>query len=59
MNERSAYESGLPAVYLLKGTLLVFAVLVGVQALSIALRSVIVLFGRAPAPRPQGLPEEV
>jgi TRAP-type mannitol/chloroaromatic compound transport system permease small subunit len=43
MNERSAYESGLPATYLLKGTMLVFVVLVGLQGLAIIARSLVVL----------------
>ena len=59
MNERSAYESGLSGVYLLKGTILFFAFLVGVQALAIILRSVLVLRGGAPPSRPAGLPEEI
>ena len=52
MNERSAYESGLPAVYLLKGTILFFALLVGLQALAIALRSMVTLFGHRPLASP-------
>ncbi|MBM3951258.1 MAG: TRAP transporter small permease subunit [Rhodospirillales bacterium] len=57
MNERSAYESGLSGVYLLKGTILIFAFLVGVQALAIMLRSVLTLLDRAPAAKPAGSPE--
>lgn len=59
MNERSAYESGLSGVYLLKGTILFFAFLVGVQALSILLRSVLVLLDRPPPPRPAGVSEKI
>jgi TRAP-type mannitol/chloroaromatic compound transport system permease small subunit len=51
MAERSAYEGGLPALYLLKGTLLVFAALVAIQGIAVALRAVLVLSGRLP-PRP-------
>lgn len=58
MNERSAYESGLPGVYLLKGTILIFAILVGVQALAIALRAAITLLDGAP-PRPAASPGKV
>ena len=43
MNERSAYESGLPATYLLKGTLLAFAGLVGLQGIAMACRCMVVL----------------
>jgi TRAP-type mannitol/chloroaromatic compound transport system permease small subunit len=49
MSERSAYESGLPAIYLLKGTLVVFAVLVGLQGIAIVLRSALTLLGYAPS----------
>ena len=45
MGERSAYESGLPGVYLLKGTMLVFVVLVGLQGIAIACRSILTLLG--------------
>lgn len=43
MAERSAYEGGLPALYVLKGTLMVFAVLVALQGLAVALRATIIL----------------
>ena len=59
MNERSAYESGLPAIYLLKGTILIFALLMGLQALAIALRCIVTLIGGAPRPTATGLPEEI
>jgi TRAP-type mannitol/chloroaromatic compound transport system permease small subunit len=58
ISERSAYESGLPAVYLLKGTILIFTLLMGLQAISIVLRSLITLRGGAP-PQPTALPEEI
>ena len=49
MSERSAYESGMPAVYLLKGTILFFALLVGLQGLAIALRCVVTLVSPGPS----------
>jgi TRAP-type mannitol/chloroaromatic compound transport system permease small subunit len=55
MKERSAYDSGLPAMYVLKGTLLVFVALVALQGVSIVLRSVLTLLGhgsRAPSAAP-------
>ena len=58
MNERSAYESGMPAVYLLKGTILFFALLVSLQGLAIVLRCVVTLVDRAPPSRPAGPVEE-
>jgi TRAP-type mannitol/chloroaromatic compound transport system permease small subunit len=51
MGERSAYESGLPATYVLKGTMLAFVVLVGLQGLAIVARCLVVLLstgGREP-----------
>jgi len=45
MDERSAYESGLPAVYLLKGTFLVFVALVALQGIAIICRCVLTLLG--------------
>jgi TRAP-type mannitol/chloroaromatic compound transport system permease small subunit len=50
MGERSAYEGGLPATYVLKGTLMAFVLLVGLQALAIALRALLVLLQRRPVP---------
>lgn len=47
MGERSAYESGLPATWLLKATILVFVALVALQALAIVLRSLLTLLGPA------------
>lgn len=43
MGERSAYETGLGGLYLLKGTLLVFVLLVGLQGIAIVLRSLLTL----------------
>ena len=43
--ERSSEVGGLPALYLLKGVILVFAVLFGLQLLSLALRSLLILLG--------------
>jgi TRAP-type mannitol/chloroaromatic compound transport system permease small subunit len=45
MDERSAYESGLPAIYLLKGTLLIFVALVALQGCAILCRCVLALAG--------------
>ena len=45
MHEHSQYEEGLPAVWALKGTLLVFVVLLGLQGLAQVLRSLAVLRG--------------
>ena len=59
MSERSAYESGLPAVYLLKGTILIFALLMGLQGLGIALRCIVTLRGGAARPVPAAPPEEM
>jgi TRAP-type mannitol/chloroaromatic compound transport system permease small subunit len=41
--ERSAETSGIPAVYLLKSLILVFAVLVALQGISMAIRAALVL----------------
>ena len=49
MAERSAYEGGLPALYALKGTLMLFAVLVAMQGVAVALRAILVLRGATPA----------
>ncbi|MGD9668921.1 MAG: TRAP transporter small permease subunit [Hyphomicrobiaceae bacterium] len=43
MGERSAYETGLGGLYILKASLLVFVLLVGLQGLAIALRCVLTL----------------
>ncbi len=43
MGERSAYQTGLGALYLLKGSLLVFVLLVGLQGVAIALRSLLTI----------------
>ena len=59
MNERSAYDSGLPAIYLLKATILVFVLLMGLQAIAIILRCLVTLSGGTPLPPPASLPEEL
>ena len=46
MNEGSQETSGIHAVYLLKSLILAFAVLMGVQGIALALRSVLTLAGR-------------
>lgn len=46
MNERSAYDSGLPAIYVLKGTLLIFVTLVALQGIAIVCRCVLTLLGQ-------------
>lgn len=52
MSERSAYESGLPATYLLKGTILLFVFLVALQAIAVACRSLLTLLGHEPPAGP-------
>ena len=47
MQEHSQYEEGLPGIWLLKGTLLAFVLLLGLQGLAVMLRSLTVL--RTPA----------
>lgn len=44
--ERSPQSDGLPGLFLVKTALLVFVVLVGLQALAVAARSVLILRGR-------------
>lgn len=53
MGERSAYEGGLPGLYLLKGMLMVFAVMLAIQGLAMLTRALITLSG---TPRTAGLP---
>jgi TRAP-type mannitol/chloroaromatic compound transport system permease small subunit len=43
MNEASQYADGLPRLYLLKGTFLVFVALVGLQGVSLVCRSLVAL----------------
>jgi TRAP-type mannitol/chloroaromatic compound transport system permease small subunit len=43
MGERSAYEGGLPALYVLKGMLVVFAILLAIQGLAMIVRAVLTL----------------
>lgn len=50
MQEHSQYEEGLPNVWLLKGTLLAFVLLLGLQAMAVLLRSLEIL--RNPAREP-------
>ncbi len=47
MSERSAYDSGLPAIYLLKGTLLIFVALVALQSIAMICRCVLTLLGHS------------
>ena len=54
MHERSAYDDGLPALYLLKSSLMAFAVVVGIQTISNICRNAAILLG-APAPKPQSI----
>lgn len=58
MSERSAYESGLPGTYLLKGTMLVFVVLVGLQGLAIICRCALVLLGAQKTLKAEAPPQE-
>ena len=46
LREGSANPGGMPGLYILKGFILVFVVLVGLQGIAMALRSVLVLRGR-------------
>jgi TRAP-type mannitol/chloroaromatic compound transport system permease small subunit len=50
--ETSQEGSGLPAVFLLKTVILVYTVLVALQGIALALRSLLTLWGIAPPPRP-------
>lgn len=50
VREGSREASGIPGIYLLKTVILVFAVLMFAQGLSLALRSVLVLAGRESLP---------
>jgi len=52
IGERSPMPSGLPARWVIKGVLAVALVLLAVQALSSAARSLLVLLGETPPPRP-------
>ena len=45
-HESSANVGGLPGLYVLKSFVIVFAILVGLQGLAMALRSVLILAGR-------------
>lgn len=58
--EKSPEGSGIPAVFLLKSIILVYAALLALQGISLALRSILTLAGAAP-PRPAdgGLAEPV
>lgn len=47
MGERSAYQTGLGGLYVLKGSLLVFVLLVGFQGAAIALRSLVTILAGA------------
>lgn len=52
MSERSAYETGLPGIYVLKGTILLFVLLLGIQGLAIVCRCLLTLLGHEPPPKP-------
>ncbi len=54
LSEASPQSDGMPAIYLLKSVLLIFVVLLGLQALAIVVRSVLVLSGRESPPAPNG-----
>ena len=56
--EGSKETSGLPGIYLLKTVILVFAGLVGLQGLSMLLRSALRLLGALPPPVADGTSEE-
>lgn len=55
IGERSAYETGLAGIYLLKGTLLVFVFLVAVQGLAIVCRCLLTLLAGVPLRRVDNL----
>jgi len=55
--ETSQEGSGLPAVFLLKTVILVYATLVALQGVSLALRSLMTISGVAPPPRPAEVAE--
>lgn len=57
MGERSAYDAGLPGVYILKATLLAFVVLVGVQGVAMVCRCLVTLL-RGDDERAAGSPRE-
>jgi len=50
--ETSQEGSGIPAVFLLKTVILLYTVLVALQGIALALRSLLTLLGIAPPPRP-------
>lgn len=50
--ETSQEGSGIPAVFLLKTIILVYTVLVALQGIALALRSLLTISGIAPPPRP-------
>lgn len=55
MRERSLYDDGLPALYLLKGSLLVFAGLLLLQVMAEIFRNVAFLLGGTPLRRAPGI----
>ncbi|MFG1359561.1 TRAP transporter small permease subunit [Xanthobacter pseudotagetidis] len=52
MNEASQWENGLRALWLLKGTLLLFVLTVGLQGIAVIARALAVLLCHQPAPAP-------
>lgn len=50
--ETSQEGSGIPAVFLLKSIIIVYTVLVALQGIALALRSILTIAGIAPPPRP-------
>lgn len=56
MQERSAYDDGLGGLFILKGTLIVFGVIVGIQVFSTICRNSAVLLGAPASPREGGHP---
>lgn len=54
--ETSSQSGGLPGLFLIKSMILVFAVLMGLQLLSLSARSLLELAGRKPPPLPQERP---
>jgi TRAP-type mannitol/chloroaromatic compound transport system permease small subunit len=59
LRTKARNPGGMPGLFILKSFILVFVVLVGLQGIAMALRSVLVLAGRErPASRPVPIPQD-